>query len=118
MPRKITACLCDIIDACDSILADISIDSYVEMRERRSAVEREFLVIGEAVSALAGFWPEGFNRLSDGRKVIGFRCIRTHNYASVDHETVYETALQDIPKLRRESLEFLRESEDVVNDGP
>jgi hypothetical protein len=31
---------------------------------------------------------------------------------------VYETALQDVPKLRRESLELLRESEDVVKDGP
>jgi hypothetical protein len=31
---------------------------------------------------------------------------------------VYETALQDVPKLRRECLELLRESEDVVKDGP
>jgi len=51
-------------------------------------------------------------------KAIGLRSILTHNYASVDHETVYETALQDVPKLRRECLELLRESEDVVKDGP
>ena len=84
MAREITAYLRDIIDACDSIasiLADISIDTYVE-------------------------------------KAIGFRNILTHNYASVDHESVYETALQDVPKLRRECLELLRESEDVVKDGP
>jgi uncharacterized protein with HEPN domain len=84
MAREITAYLCDIIDACDSIasiLADISIDTYFE-------------------------------------KAIGLRNILTHNYASVDHETVYETALQDVPKLRRECLELLRESEDVVKDGP
>ena len=84
MAREITAYLCDIIDACDSIasiLTDISIDTYVE-------------------------------------KAIGLRNILTHNYASVDHETVYQTALQDVPKLRRECLELLRESEDVVKDGP
>ena len=51
-------------------------------------------------------------------KAIGLRNILTHNYASVDHKTVYETALQDVPKLRRECLELLRESEDVVKDGP
>ena len=51
-------------------------------------------------------------------KAIGLRNILTHNYASVDHETVYETALQDVPKLRRECLELFRESEDVVKDGP
>jgi uncharacterized protein with HEPN domain len=67
---------------------------------------------------LAKFSPERFNRLSDGRKAIGIRNILTHNYASVDHETVYETALQDVPKLRRECIEILRESEDVVKDGP
>jgi len=84
MAREITAYLCDIIDACDSIasiLTDISIDTYFE-------------------------------------KAIGLRNILTHNYASVDHETVYETALQDVPKLRRECLELFRESEDVVKDGP
>ena len=95
MAREITAYLCDTIDACDSIasiLADISID--------------------------AKFWSARFERLSDGRKVIGFRNILTHNSASVDHETVYETALQDVPKLKRECVEILRESEDVVKDGP
>jgi uncharacterized protein with HEPN domain len=88
------------------------------LREKRSAVEREFIVIGEATSMLAKFSPERFNRLSDGRKAIGFRNILTHNYASVDHETVYESALQDVPKLRRECVKILRESEDVVKDGP
>ena len=121
MAREITAYLCDIIDGCDSIasiLTEISIETYVEMREKRSAVEREFIVIGEAVSMLAKFWPEGFKRLSDGRKAIGFRNILTHNYASVDNETVYETALEDAPKLRRECVELLRESEDVMTGGP
>jgi uncharacterized protein with HEPN domain len=121
MSREISAYDCDIIDACDSIasiIAHVSLDAYGEMREKRSAVEREFIVIGEAVSMLARFWPEGFKRLSDGRKAIGFRNVLTHNYASVDHETVYETALQDVPKLRRECLEMLREAEDVVQDGP
>ncbi len=121
MMRDIAAYLCDIIDACDSIasiLTGISIEAYVMTREKRSAVEREFIVIGEAVSMLAKFGPDSFRRLSDGRKAIGFRNILTHNYASVDHETVYETALQDVPKLRRECVEILGESEDVVTDGP
>lgn len=120
MAREVTAYLCDIIDACDSIasiLAEISIDTYVEMREKRSAVEREFILIGEAVSMLARYWPERFKHLSDGRKIIGFRNILTHNYASIDHETVYETALQDVPKLKRECLQVLSEAGVVVEDG-
>jgi uncharacterized protein with HEPN domain len=121
MPRDITAYLYDIMDACDSIgsiLSGISMSAYVELREKRSAVERELIIIGEAASTLARYSPEKFNRLSDGRKAIGFRNILTHNYASVDHETVYETALQDVPKLRKECIEILRVSQDVVKDGP
>jgi uncharacterized protein with HEPN domain len=121
MPRETTAYLHDIIDACDSIasiLSDISMEAYHRLREKRSAVDCEFIVTGEATSMLAKFSPERFNRLSDGRKAIGFRNILTHNYASVDHETVYESALQDVPKLRRECVKILRESEDVVKDGP
>jgi hypothetical protein len=67
---------------------------------------------------LAKFWPDRFRRLSDGRKAIGLRNILTYNHASVDYETVYETALQDVPKLRRECVEILSESEDVVTDAP
>jgi uncharacterized protein with HEPN domain len=121
MAREITAYLCDIIDACDSIssiLTNVSIETYAEMREKRSAVEREFIIIGEAASMLAKFWPEVFKRLSDGRKIIGFRNILTHNYASVDHETVYETALLDVPKLRRQCVELLVALEDGLNEDP
>ena len=92
-------------------------DTYIQLREKRSAVEREFIVIGEAITMLARFSPERFKRLSNGRKTIGFRNILTHNYASVDHETVYETALEDVPKLRKECLELLRNAEDAVKDG-
>ena len=48
MPRDTNAYLHDIIDACDSIasiLSGISIEAYVGLREKRSAVEREFIII-------------------------------------------------------------------------
>jgi uncharacterized protein with HEPN domain len=120
MVRDISAYLYDIIDACDSIasiLAGISFETFVATREKRSAVEREFILIGEATSVLAKFWPDSFKLLSDGRKAIGFRNILTDNYASVDQETAYETALQDVPKLRRECVEILRETDEAVNSG-
>ena len=120
MVRDISAYLYDIIDACDSIAsirAGISFETFVATREKRSAVESEFILIGEATSVLAKFWPDSFKLLSDGRKAIGFRNILTHNYASVDQETVYETALQDVPKLRRECVEILRETDGAVNNG-
>ena len=110
MARDIFAYVSDILEACDSIdsiLRGVSVEAYAQTREKRSAVEREFILIGEAVAMLAKFSPESFQRLSDGRKAIGFRNILTHNYASVDDETVYETAKIDIPRLRAECAEIL-----------
>ncbi len=121
MPRDITAYINDIIDASDSIsdiLCGISLEEYIKLREKRSAVEREFIIIGEAASMLSKFAPERFELLSDGRKAIGFRNILTHNYASIDLETVYETALIDIPKLRSECIEILNMKRDTSDGSP
>jgi hypothetical protein len=54
--HDISTCLCDIVDSCDSVSpihAGISIDAYAETREKRPAVELEFIVIGAAVYMLA-----------------------------------------------------------------
>lgn len=121
MPRDITAYINDILDACDSIasiLGGVSIEEYAELREKRSAVEREFIIVGEAASMLSKFSPEKLKLLSDGRKAISFRNILTHNYASIDHETVYETALTDIPKLRDECAGILKMLDDDDNEWP
>lgn len=86
MPRDATAYLSDIIAACDSIsaiLSSISLDKYIELREKRSAVEREFIIIGEAVLMLSKFSPDLFN-------------------------LVHETAKAIAPRLRRECVEILK----------
>ncbi|MCP9928216.1 DUF86 domain-containing protein [Cyanobium sp. CH-040] len=110
MARDIFAYVSDILEACDSIesiLRGASLEAHAQNREKRSVVEREFMLIGEAVAMLAKFAPERFQRLSDGRKAIGFRNILTHNYASVDDDTVYETAKIDIPRPRSECAEIM-----------
>jgi hypothetical protein len=81
---------------------------------QRQASEGRALSPGYAGAEAQGI----YTTAGDASKAIGIRNILTHNYASVDPETVYETALQDVPKLRRECTEILRESEDVVKDGP
>lgn len=55
MPRSRNAYLQDIIDACDTIdlaLARVDTEGYLSDRVIRSAVEREFIIIGEAVVSL------------------------------------------------------------------
>jgi hypothetical protein len=58
MARDVSAYLQDVLDACNSIedvMSGVSLDEYRSKRAVRSAVEREFIIIGEAlrrVSAL------------------------------------------------------------------
>ena len=110
MPRDACAYLRDIVDACDSIesiLSGVDLETYVGSREKRSAVEREFIIIGEATATLRRTSPEVYEQLSHGQMAIGMRNVLTHDYVSVDHESVYDTGIQDAPRVKRECAELL-----------
>lgn len=119
MPRDAAACLRDIIEACDSIesiLTGVDLDAYVASREKRSAVEREFIIIGEATVSLHRIAPELYDRMSHGHLAIGMRNVLTHDYVSVDHESVFDTALEDAPRVKQECLDLLEELQGGVSD--
>jgi uncharacterized protein with HEPN domain len=112
MPRDAAAYLREIAEACDSIesiLAGVSLEGYIASREKRSATEREFILIGEATVQLRRVAPELFDRLSHGHLAIGMRNVLTHDYISVDHESVYETAIEDAPRFKEECTDLLME---------
>ena len=114
MPRSIAAYLADILDACDAIetvLAGLDLDTYLEQRSIRSSVEREFIIIGEAVAGIRRARPELAERISDTRVIVGFRNVLTHDYAAVDDEAVYGVAKEDLGLLKRECSELLEQVE-------
>lgn len=116
MPREAAAYLHEIVEACDSIgsiLVGVGLDGYLASREKRSAVEREFILIGEATAQLRRVAPELYERLSHGHLAIGMRNVLTHDYIAVDHESVYETAIEDAPRVKKECLALLDEHEGV-----
>jgi len=116
MPREATAYLHEIVAACDSIssiLAGVDIEGYLASREKRSAVEREFILIGEATAQLRDVAPELYERLSHGHLAIGMRNVLTHDYISVDHESVYGTAIEDAPRVKQECVMLLGEVEEL-----
>jgi uncharacterized protein with HEPN domain len=90
MPRSVAVYLVDIVDACDTIdtvLADVDLPTYQQQRATRSAVEREFILIGEAVSSIRRLRPEIADRISNSSMIVGFRNLLAHDYAAVDDET-------------------------------
>lgn len=103
MQRSVLAYLNDIVDACDSVvitLRGVDIDKYVANRTIRSSVEREFTIIGEAVNAIARIDPEVADRISNARKIVGFRNQLVHDYPAIKDELVWAIAEHDAPVLR------------------
>ena len=73
----------------------------------RSSVEREFILIGEAVASRRRLAPELAAGITDARVIVGFRNVLTHEYAAVDEDAVYGVATEDLATLRLESASLL-----------
>lgn len=110
MPRSVATYLADILDACDAIrdvLLGIDLATYEEKRAIRSAVEREFIIIGEAVASIRRADESVVKSISHARMIIGFRNLLTHDYAAIDDATVFGVANADLPALREECAALL-----------
>jgi len=101
-PRDSSAYLCDILEAAAAIQeATGSIDeaTYASTRLVRSAVEREFTIIGEALRVIAQRDPELFAAIPEGRQIIDFRNLLTHEYLKVSDRVVWGAIQTDLPEL-------------------
>lgn len=78
-------------------LADYQADAML-----RSAVERQFMVVGEALAQLARIEEDLAARISDYRRIIAFRNILVHAYAQVDDRLVWDVLETRLPTLRQE----------------
>lgn len=105
MLRDSRAYLHDILTAADAIsifLAGFGYDAYVENDLVRSAVERKFEIIGEALAQLAKVDVDLAAQVSRWRDIVAFRNIIAHGYASLDHSVVWMATTDSLPTLRSE----------------
>ena len=112
MSHEPEAFLRDIYEAAEAIVGYTrgkTLDEYQNVRMLRSAVEREFTIIGEAVRQLAHNHPEMAERLTDHRDIIGFRIVLTHDYRSVENDDVWDTIQTDLDVLIQETRALLDE---------
>lgn len=110
MQREPRAYLADVVAACDAIALDIhgvDLAAYESNRAIRSAVEREFIIIGEAINALGDLEPALFSRITQARKVVDFRNQLTHGYMTVNDKLVWAYAVRNAPQLRDECAALL-----------
>lgn len=76
-----------------------TLDDYLDDALLRSAVERQFEIIGEAVNRLQRDNPSLAAGIRDYRKMIAFRNVLIHRYDVISHGIVWEAVEIKIPLL-------------------
>ncbi len=106
--------LLDALDACHAIQSFVAGRTFSEYEQNsmlRSAVERQFEIIGEALSRAETETPELSSLIPDARRIVGLRNRIIHGYDSVDDELLWQTIHTHVPPLER-LLSDLLTSED------
>jgi len=68
----------------------------------RSAVERQFQILGEALNRLSRLDPATAEQISNLSRIVAFRNVLVHGYAVIDDELVWEVATRRIVDLAGE----------------
>jgi uncharacterized protein with HEPN domain len=68
----------------------------------RSAIERQFEIVGEALRRLAKEDAATAAEITDHERIISFRNILVHGYAEVDDRIVWDILQGKLPTLLRE----------------
>jgi uncharacterized protein with HEPN domain len=81
------------------ITAGRAFEDYLSDEVLRWAVERQFIVIGEALAALRRIEPTVTTSISDLARIIAFRNVLIHGYADVDDRLVWGVIERDLDTL-------------------
>jgi uncharacterized protein with HEPN domain len=104
MELEIKKYLFDINESIDSIEKYLGskrdFNVYMANKMMRRAIEREFEIIGEAMSRLEKLEPS--IAISNKKQIINMRNRVIHGYDKIDHEIVWGTIVRHLPKLKEE----------------
>ena len=112
LPLEIRKYLYDILQACDkleSFTTGKSFSDFTQDSLLRSAVERQFEIIGEALRQMTTRDDSLASRISDTKRIIAFR-NRLIGYADIDQEVVWGILEKNLPRLHREIRTLLEDS--------
>ena len=112
MARDLSAYLEDIYDACvaiEEVTEALSLQEYRAQRAVRSSVEREFIIIGEALRRISVLDERLFLSISNSRAIIDFRNLLAHDYGAVDDDSVFGLVHSDLIVLKEEVGNLLRD---------
>jgi len=105
--------LFDILQAAknlDQFSQDKAFSDYETDALLRSAVERQFEIIGEALRRLSKDDPNTAEQIAEYERIISFRNILIHGYAEIDDRIVWDILRSKLPNLLQQVESLLDES--------
>lgn len=106
-PRKYLWDAASAAEQARSFAKGCSLDDYLANAMLRAAVERQFEIIGEALNQLSKAAPEIASAIPDLPRIVAFRKILVHGYATVDDALVWQVLTERLPELQRVMRELL-----------
>ena len=106
--------LFDILHACELLrqfTAEKTLADYTADPLLRSAVERQFEIIGEALAQALRLSPELADRITDTARIIAFRNRLIHGYTSIADDIVWGVLESNLPTLHREVTTLLNKAD-------
>jgi uncharacterized protein with HEPN domain len=85
-------------------------EDYLENEMLNAAVERQFEIIGESLVQLRRRAPDAAALIPDVSQIIGFRNVLIHVYDDVDPRRVWDTVVNDLPRLLEVVGDLLRQA--------
>jgi len=105
MQPEIRKYLYDVRQACETLLDFIrnkSLQDYNADLLLRSGVERQLMIIGEALNQAYQLDPALSESVGNIREIINLRNVIVHGYAIVENETIWGIIEDDLPQLYKE----------------
>jgi uncharacterized protein with HEPN domain len=102
----------DAREACCKIkefIRDVSMEEYLCNELIQSAVERKFIIIGEALNKAYNINPDIETEIPQLRDIVNFRNIVVHGYAVVKNETVWDILKYHLNDLENNLTKILTE---------
>ena len=103
MQHRSDKLLLDVKQACEEMLLfhkGVTFELYLQNKVLQLATERQFEIIGEAISRLSRIDEAKLMEIiPDYRKIIGFRNIIAHGYDVIDQAVLWDFAVNKVPEL-------------------
>jgi uncharacterized protein with HEPN domain len=102
MEHDINTHLYDIVQSCQNIRVftrNIDHQTYIDNLLIKSAVERQFIIIGEALNRIKRLDVMVYNQIGYAEQIVSFRNILVHGYDIISDQLVWQVVQSSLTEL-------------------